>query len=217
MTENSLSNFRKIVISIFIIDYILIVYLFTDRIYGKKNTKFEFNDNTINESKENNGISEINNIVIIEEPIKEPIKELKYIGTLKKYNVIAKLEIPKINLVIDVLDMCNEDSLKVSVAKFFGPNPNEKGNFCISGHNYKRNSRDMFVNLKKLVVGDNIILTDGYDRQLKYEIYDIFDVKPNETEGLSQYTEGRCEITLITCTSNNKERIIVKATEVLIH
>ena len=46
--------------------------------------------------------------------------------------VIAKLEIPKINLITDVLKDYSEDNLKISVTKFYKGLPNEEGNFCIA-------------------------------------------------------------------------------------
>ena len=64
----------------------------------------------------------------------------------KGYDVIAKLEIPKINLETYVLKTYSEEALKISVVKFWGADPNREGNFCIAGHNFKNNN--MFKNLK---------------------------------------------------------------------
>ena len=69
----------------------------------------------------------------------------------------------------------------------------------------------MFRNLKKLDIGDEIFLVDGIYGVVKYEVYDILTVNPNETDCLSQKTNGKVELTLITCTSDSKKRIIVKA------
>ena len=137
-------------------------------------------------------------------------RELKYIRELKGYNVVAELEIPKIKLNMDILQEYSENALQISATKFYGPNPNETGNFCISGHNF--NSK-MFKNLKKLSNGDEISLTDGYGETTKYEVYDVYKVNPDDTSCLAQNTEGKKEITLITCTADSKQRIIVKAKE----
>lgn len=128
----------------------------------------------------------------------------------KGYNVSAKLVIPKIDLETYVLEDYNIEALKVSVTKFWGNNPNDIGNFCIAGHNYKE-----FKNITKLNIGDIFTLTDNYNGIIHYEIYDIYKVLPNQTECLSQKTNGRKEVTLITCTSNSKKRIIVKAKEIV--
>ena len=128
----------------------------------------------------------------------------------KGYNVSAKLVIPKIDIETYVLEDYNIEALKVSVTKFWGNNPNDIGNFCIAGHNYKE-----FKNITKLNIGDIFTLTDNYNGIIQYEIYDIYKVLPKQTECLSQNTNGRKEVTLITCTTNSKKRVIVKAKEIV--
>lgn len=125
------------------------------------------------------------------------------------YPVIAKLEIEKINLDTLVLKEHNKQTLATSVTKFFGANPNEIGNFCIAGHNYI--TKNMFHNLKKVNVGDKIKLTDLRGRSINYKVYKKSTVLPNETQCLSQKTNGRTELTLITCTTDSSKRIVIKA------
>ena len=129
--------------------------------------------------------------------------------TYKGYPVIAKLEIPKINLETYVLSEYSEQALGVSVTKFYGKNPNEVGNFCIAGHNYI--TKNMFHDLKKLSVGDTFSLIDTNSNIVNYRIYLIETVEPDETQCLSQKTDGKIEVTLITCTTDSLKRIIVKA------
>ena len=129
--------------------------------------------------------------------------------TYKGYPVIAKLEIPKINLETYVLSEYSEQALGVSVTKFYGKNPNEVGNFCIAGHNYI--TKNMFHDLKKLSVGDTFSLIDTNNNKVNYKIYLIETVEPDETQCLSQKTDGKIEVTLITCTTDSLKRIIVKA------
>ena len=69
----------------------------------------------------------------------------------------------------------------------------------------------MFHNLKKLDVNDEIFLTDLKNRTYKYKIYKKETVLPKETECLSQITDGKIELTLITCTTDSSKRIILKA------
>ena len=123
--------------------------------------------------------------------------------------VIAKLEIPKINLITDVLKDYSEDNLKISVTKFYKGLPNEEGNFCIDGHNYIVSN--MFHNLKRLEIGDMIYLTDRFKGKLEYYILEKQIVNPKDVNCLSQETEGNIELTLITCTSDSMNRIIIKA------
>lgn len=142
--------------------------------------------------------------IVFEYP-KENIEE-KYEG----YDVIAKLEIPKIKLETYVIKF-SENALKKSVTKFWGPDPNKPGNFCIAGHNFR--NKNMFHNLKKLQVGDEITLKDNSVGIVEYEVYDIYTVVPEDVSCLSQDTKGEKEITLITCTSDSQKRVIIKARE----
>ena len=132
--------------------------------------------------------------------------------TYKGYPVIAKLEIPKINLETYVLSEYSEQALGVSVTKFYGKNPNEVGNFCIAGHNYI--TKNMFHDLKKLSIGDTFSLIDTNSNKVNYKIYLIETVEPDETQCLSQKTDGKIEVTLITCTTDSLKRIIVKAVKI---
>ena len=131
----------------------------------------------------------------------------------KGFDVIAKLEIPKIKLETYILKNFSEASLNVSVTKFWGSNPNQIGNMCVAGHNFK--NKNMFRNLKNLKIGDTFTISDNDIGNIEYKIYDIYRVKPEDVSCLSQDTNNKKEVTLITCTSNSKERIIVKAREII--
>lgn len=136
--------------------------------------------------------------------------EKEYIETeFKGYKVCAKINIPTINLETYVLEECSKQALLTSVTKFYGGEPNKVGNFCIAGHNY--GPSNMFQNIKKLKINDEIYLIDTNSNKEKYSIYDIYTVLPNETRCLSQKTDGNTELTLITCTPDSERRIIVKA------
>lgn len=131
----------------------------------------------------------------------------------KEYDVLAKLEIPAINLETYILEECTKESLNKSVARFWGVGPNEIGNFCVAGHNAPRNN-NMFYNLKKLEIGNKFTISDNTIGKVEYEIYDIYNVLPEDVSCLSQETNGEREVTLITCTNDSKKRTIVKAKEV---
>ena len=56
------------------------------------------------------------------------------------YEIVGKIKIPSINVDYSILSETSDELLKVSVCKFWGANPNQIGNLCIAGHNY-RNKR----------------------------------------------------------------------------
>ena len=130
----------------------------------------------------------------------------------KGYKVVGKIAIPKLKLDTYILGETTTKSLKVSVTKLYGPEINQIGNFCMAGHNYRNNK--MFGGIKKLEIGDKIILTDTYGDNIIYEVYKNYQTDPKDVSSLSQETMGEREITMITCTAGAIKRVIVKAVEV---
>ena len=131
---------------------------------------------------------------------------------LKGHKVIGKLQIPAINLETYILENTNKETLNISVTKLTGPKINQIGNFCITGHNYI-NSK-MFWKLNKVKINDEIILTDTYDKSLRYKVYEKKEIEPKQIEALNQDTKEEKEVTLITCTFGASKRLIVKASEI---
>ena len=130
----------------------------------------------------------------------------------KNYEVVAVLKIPSLGIEYPVLSSTSKELLKVSINKYWGPAPNTVGNYCVVGHNYK--SKKMFGRLSEAVNGDIIELEDMLGNVVKYAVYDRYTVQPTNTACTSQLTNGRREVTLITCTNYGKERLIVKAREI---
>ncbi|MBR1802914.1 MAG: sortase [Clostridia bacterium] len=127
------------------------------------------------------------------------------------YRVDAYLEIPALNLKTEVLKNYTKQGMEICVSKYWGPNPNEIGNYCIAGHNYI--TERMFSKLSKLKNGDEMILSDNENGKYTYEVYDIYKVTPENVKPLSQQTDGKREVTLITCSNYSKNRLVVKAVE----
>lgn len=176
---------------------------------GKSTLASTENVNAKNEIRESNIILDDENMI---QDTKIHQTEESILTTYKGYPVIAKLEIPKIDLETYVISEYSNQALGVSVTKFYGGNPNEVGNFCIAGHNYI--TKNMFHDLKNLSIGDTFTLIDTNHHEGFYKIYSVETVEPDETQCLSQKTDGRIEVTLITCTTDSSKRIIVKAVKI---
>ena len=129
----------------------------------------------------------------------------------KKYNTVGEITIPSIDVNYPILSETSDALLKVSVCKFWGGEPNEVGNLCIAGHNY-RNKR-FFSKVPTLKEGDIIEIKDLKERTIQYEVYANYTVDPNDVSCTSQITNGEKRVTLITCTNDSKQRIIVQARE----
>ncbi len=198
-----------ILISIFLV--LMIALMFIGKLESKKilNASSIVNTGKINNSKN----VEIN---ILGE---EEIAEAREVLNLKEYEnmpediegfkVIGKIDIPKINIEQYILDKTTTESLELGVTKVCGPEINKTGNLCIAGHNYG----DTFGWISSLDVGDEVNITDTYNRNVTYKVYEIERVLPEDTSCLSQNTNGEREITLITCNLGASKRVIVKAIE----
>ncbi len=133
------------------------------------------------------------------------------------YTVGATISIPKLDIKYPILDGVTdsaeetEELLKISLVKFWGPEPNEVGNYCIVGHNY-RNTK-FFSKISTLETGDIIDITDLSGKTIQYKVYNQYVVDPTDVSCTSQLTNGKREITLITCTTDSKHRTIIKARE----
>ncbi len=130
----------------------------------------------------------------------------------KKYDTVGVVKIPKINLTYPILSKTTDALMKVAPCKFHGANPNEVGNLCIIAHNYRRKGV-FFSDVEKLVIGDIVEIQDLSQRTIQYEVYDIHTVLPDNVADTTQKTNGRKEVTLITCTDDSQQRIIVKCKE----
>ena len=151
-------------------------------------------------------------IIQTEVEVEVPEEQRSVANDGTEYYSIGVINIPSINVNYPILSTYSDALLKIAPCKFHGPNPNEVGNLCIAGHNY-RNSK-FFSKVPKMENGDIIEITDLSGNTVTYAVYDKFIVNPDQLECTSQLTEGRREITLITCTDDNKQRYIIKAREV---
>lgn len=128
------------------------------------------------------------------------------------YNTESVLIYPKLGISYPVLSEESDALLKVSLCKYWGPSPNQVGNYCIVGHNYK--SGKMFGKLSASATGDEVQLKDLAGNIVKYSVYNRYIVEPTDVSCTSQLTNGKRELTLITCTNYGKQRLVVKAREI---
>lgn len=143
---------------------------------------------------------------------KEKTKEIFKTESGDTYSTDAILNIPSLEISYPVLDKTTNELLKISITKFWGGNPNEVGNYVVVGHNYR--NKKMFGKLSEMQNGDKIELTDLEGKTISYEVYDKYIVEPDDTSCTSQQTNGKKEVTLITCTNYGTQRLIIKAREV---
>ena len=136
---------------------------------------------------------------------------------MQGYDVIGVIKIPKINIEYPIvaIETSNPEEtkkpMKFAIVRYWGNMVNDYGNLSIAGHNNYDGT--MFGKTKKLEIGDEIELTELKKRTIKYEIYSKFNTDPNDVSVLKTEDNEIREITLITFTNGNKERLIIKARE----
>ena len=150
-------------------------------------------------------------IDVQQEELQEQLKQEVHYSEGLPYYAIATISIPKIDVEYAVFSRTSDELLKMSPTKIRGPEPNEVGNLCIVGHNYKNKS--FFSKVPTLEIGDEITITDQKGRTISYTMYDKYEVDPSDTSCLIQNTDGKKEVTLITCTNDTLRRVITKYRE----
>lgn len=135
---------------------------------------------------------------------------LKYRG----YTVEGKIEMPTVNLRYPVLEqMTNVNELEVSIAIQYGVGLNKVGNTVLIGHNYR--SGLFFGSNKRMNIGDSVFITDtATGTRKEYKIYNKYTTEEADTTYFDRNTNGKCEVSLVTCQSNNNYRLVIWAREV---
>lgn len=142
----------------------------------------------------------------LEEAKNEESSESVSLEAINGYTPVAIIEIPSIKLKQPVVDGVTEDVIKYFLGRFpDSAMPGEVGNFAVAGHRVS-DFTDAFINLYKVKVGDEVIVTTKEGRYT-YEVDSSFIVDPDQVEVLDDADYEK--ITLITCTIGSKRRVIV--------
>ena len=134
-----------------------------------------------------------------------------------KCTAVAEITIPRLNINYPILKgetgskEETEALLKSSPIEFYGNGANKPGNFCVAGHNYR--NEKFFSKILNLDIGD-IIEIEADNKKMEYAVYNKYEVIPEDDSCTNQNTNGKKEVTLITCTNDSKKRVIVKAREI---
>ncbi|WP_410513414.1 class D sortase [Paenibacillus sp. BR2-3] len=126
-------------------------------------------------------------------------------------NVIALLEINKINLKLPVLEGATKANMKHAAAHMQETTPlGQIGNAAIAAHRARTTGR-LFNRLNEVAIGD-IITVKTKNQVYEYEVYDISVVEPTDVSVLNGNNKDKI-LTLITCDPlvNPTHRLIVHA------
>ncbi|MBQ9658625.1 MAG: sortase [Clostridia bacterium] len=202
----------RIIFTILIISLIIVFGIISIKYYK----------NYLNEQENKKTVETFSRVLEIQQENHEEEQEKKQDKqkevTLNGYKVIGIVKIPKINLEYPILDLDTynpeetKEPMKISIVKYWGGKVNELGNLSIAGHNNYDGT--MFGKTKKMQVNDLIELTDLTGNTIQYKIYNKFVTEPNDVTILETKDKTIREVTLITCTNGNRERLILKAREI---
>lgn len=189
-------------------------------------------DNNSNSNEDNTVRNVVNDVLVIaldatkSDAVQNEITTTKASSNTKKesnvvtyqsddgtsYTIDAELKIPSLDIDYPVISETSTELLKISLNKYWGPEPNTVGNYCIVGHNYANGK--MFGKLYQMQIGDIATLTDNNNKTVQYEAYSIYIVEPDDVSCTSQLTGGKRELTLITCSNYATQRRVIKCREI---
>ena len=194
-----------------ILNVILIILILATIIVSIIITK-KYYDNYKNEENLNIIVEDFKNEIANNKNDKSEKENKKVDIKYKGFNVLGIIEIPKINMNYPILSETTDETMEISITKFWGNNVNEVGNFTMVGHNFFDNT--LFGRIDELKINDEIYLTDASGNMLKYGIFDKYIIDPNDTSCVKSVKKDTKEITLITCTEGRSKRLVIKAREI---
>lgn len=140
----------------------------------------------------------------------------EYERQLEGVSAMSQIAIPAIDLRLPVFHGTAEDTLQKGLGHLYGsalPTGGKGFHSVITGHTGLTTST-LFDNLSDIKVGDAVYVST-FGERMKYKVYDIEVVLPDETDSLRADPE-RDLLTLITCTPYgiNTHRLLVHAERV---
>ena len=132
--------------------------------------------------------------------------------TYRGYGVLGKIDLPTLGLKYPILEtLTDANAIDVSVAMQYGVGLNKVGNTIIMGHNYRNGT--FFGSNKNLNVGDKVYITDLTGKEVEYTIYNKYLTPQEDFSYADRNTNGKREVTLVTCHTDNRYRLIIFAVE----
>lgn len=123
--------------------------------------------------------------------------------------VVGILEIKDIELKLPVVQGVSSDNLEVGAGHISGTDaPGQIGNFVLAAHRSYSYGR-LFNRLGQLNVGNEVLIRTA-EAGYTYTIYEIKTVEPSDLSVLNRNKKDKV-LTLITCTEDGSQRIVVHA------
>lgn len=121
---------------------------------------------------------------------------------------IGVISIPDVSLKLPIIQGLDDESLAVGAGTMHPDQRMGEGNYALAGH-YLRNATALFGPLHEIEIGTTIYLQDE-TQTYEYVVTSLETVSPERVDVLDDTSTPT--ITLITCTFDTTERLIVKGT-----
>ena len=145
---------------------------------------------------------QVSNPVVTTSETPKPVSQSNYPAS------IGKVEIPKSGVNITLFKEMSLEGMNLGACLLFSTGSvNYSGNSLILAHNYS----NFFGNNKNLNIGDKIYVTTSDGKRVEYTVYNKFYESPENVDFVLNDTNGKPEITLSTCTSDDNLRLIIQA------
>lgn len=138
----------------------------------------------------------------------ETIDQTEQFGYTELANdTVGILSIPRLGLELPILGECNNKLLKISICKYMGDVQDKPQRLIIAGHNYRHH----FGKLSSLSIGDKVSYTSLEGKEYWYAVSEITDISMYDFTTL---LGGEWDISLFTCNSDGKWRVLVRCIEI---
>jgi sortase A len=114
---------------------------------------------------------------------------------------VGYLELSTLELTLPVLSVSSDENLEIAPCRYFGTAYQK--NFVIGGHRYRRHFRNLYT----LGYGDTVIFTDVTGKQFVYQVVELEELQPYDSEYLCT---GDWDLSLFTCTPGGTARVAVR-------
>lgn len=136
--------------------------------------------------------------------------DLVTVKPYQDFSTIGKIEIPATQLEIPIFSQVTLEGMKKAPCLLYSTGElNQSGNHLIVGHNFRNGT--IFSNNKNLKLGDKIYITTLDENKVEYTIYRKFITTAEDVSYIKRDTYDKPEITLSSCTDDDKDRIIILA------
>ncbi len=117
------------------------------------------------------------------------------------HEYLGVLDLPTLGMILPVQADWSYEKLRSSPCVYFGSI--EERNLVILGHNYRKH----FNPIKRLHLGDEVILTDGSGNSFHYEVKELLVLEATEIDSM---IDSEYDLSLFTCNYDGSARVTVR-------